>query len=191
MGSRPVVGSSKKKDLGLGRYGPRQADALAHATGKLRRIEFRDVRTELDLRQLVEGDLLGLLTRHALAGHQAEGDVIEDGQGIEQGGVLEQHAELQPHPVERVAAKSDHLIAVDLDRSVIGEKQAQDALDQHRFSGPRSADDDQRAALGNIEIEAVEHHVVTEGLVEAADLDLGVGHVLGFDHWAKNSSVMK
>jgi hypothetical protein len=94
IGSRPVVGSSKKMISGVRRDGPRQPHALLHAAGKLRRVERRPVRVPSPTcAKLVDGDGARLRLASVAPLHQPEGDVAPDAQAVEQRRPLEQHAE--------------------------------------------------------------------------------------------------
>ena len=97
IGSRPVVGSSKKMISGIGGDGARQADALLHAAGEFGRRKLRDLGAEPDLGELFDRDVARLAARHAAALDQAERDVLPDGQAVEQRRALEQHAEFAQH----------------------------------------------------------------------------------------------
>ena len=72
------------------------------------------------------------------------------------------------------ARELGHVEAVDPDLAGIGLEQADDVLDRDRLSGARIADDHHRLALGNVEGEAVEDALGTEGLVDVLELDHGL-----------------
>ncbi len=119
---------------------------------------------------------------------QPERDVLPDLQAVEQGGALEQHAELAHDAVAVAGAEADSFLAVDLDRPGVGLHQPDDVLDQHRLAGARPADHDQGFAAPQLQVDAVEHQLRPEALAQAADRDLGSG--VRVSHTAKNSSVM-
>src|SRR3546814_12602475 len=78
----------------------------------------------------LQRDVARLVAAHALALDEAEGHVLPHRQGIEQGGVLEQHAKLAAHAVELGAVEADHLLVIHLDGAGVGMQQAEDALDR-------------------------------------------------------------
>ena len=129
--------------------------------------------------QFFNGDITRFLARRVAALDEAEGDILPDGERVEQGGTLEQHAETQEQLVALLAAKPRHFLAADGDRTRIRREDAEDGLDHHRFAGARSADDDQRAALGHREIDAVQHILRAEGLADILEYDVSflVHHV--------------
>ena len=106
---------------------------------------------------------------------QAERDVLPDRQAVEQRGALEQHAELLHDLLARAARRapitSSPSISIE-PRS--GSQDAEDALQQHRLAGARAADHHDQLALGDVEIDAVQHLLGAEALVQVADADLGV-----------------
>ena len=138
------------------------------------------------LRELGERHLPGLGRRHAVALDQSEGDVLPDAQRVEQGAALEQHAELAHHVGALAIAEAGRLLAVDLDRAAVGPHQAEDAFQQHRLAGARAADHDDRFAGRDVEVDAAQHLLGAEGLVDAAQRDLGRA-----SSRAKKASVMK
>jgi hypothetical protein len=133
-------GLVEEDDLGVGGDGAGEADALLHAARQLGREQLGDVGAEAHLLQLVERDVLGLVARHLAALDQAEGDVLPDGKGIEQGRALEQHAEAREMAVALLALQPDDLLAADADRARIGPDEAENRLDHHRLAGARAAD---------------------------------------------------
>ena len=63
--------------------------------------------------------------------------------------------------------------AVDLDDAGVRLQQPEHAFQQHRLAGAGAADHHHRGAGRHVEIDAVQHHLVAEGLAQAADADLG------------------
>ena len=71
-----------------------------------------------------------------------------------------------------------HVLAIDLDHAGVGFENAEDAFDQHRLAGAGPADHHNRFAGGDIEIDAAQHLLFTEGFGDAAQPDFGnVVHV--------------
>ena len=56
--------------------------------------------------------------------------------------------------VRLAVAEADGLLAVDLDRAAVGPHQAEDAFQQHRLAGARAADHDHRFARRDVEVDA-------------------------------------
>src|SRR5207253_3241974 len=83
-------------DLRLDRQGPRQSDALLHASGKLGRLFALDFKRQADLEQalldLLPNDLLAEASLFA----QAEGHILVDRQAVEERGPLKEKAKPQP-----------------------------------------------------------------------------------------------
>src|SRR5262249_14851122 len=142
-------------------------------------------RSEPASAQLGDGDLVRLVDRHAVALDRAEGHVLPDAQRVEEGAALEQHAELAHDAVAAAIPETHRLFAVDLYRAAVGPHQAPDAFQQHRFAAARATDHLHRFALRHLEIDALQHFLGPEGLVDAAERDLG-SH-----QRAKKASVMK
>ena len=117
-----------------------------------------------------------------LAAHQAEGDVLPDRQAVEQRAALKQHAELFQ---KFVAVAFGGVLAVDHDQPAVGFDKADDALDQHRLAGARSADDHHALALGDRQVDTVKNGLGAEGFMQVLDLD----HGFDVGHEEKNTSV--
>src|SRR5690348_2244131 len=79
----PGGGLVEDDDLGLRRDGARQADALLHAARQLRWPELADFRSQSDIGELGNGDLLGLIALHAAPLDEREGDVLPHRNRIE------------------------------------------------------------------------------------------------------------
>ena len=165
----------EEDDLGLRRDGAGQSHALLHAAGQFGGEQVGDVGAQADLGQRVDGQPLGLGQLHAAALDQAERDVLPDGQGVEQRGPLEQHAELGQHPGAIGTAQMDGRLAIDQDLAAVWTQQAQDAFQQDGLAAAGAADDDDALALLDLQIDALQHLLAAEGLAQALDDDLG-GH---------------
>src|SRR5262249_17834687 len=108
-----------------------------------------------------------------------EPDVLRHVHGIEQGAVLEDVAnvrakfrEFPPLEVAHVLVVYDHRPGIRLD-------QPDDVLEQDALAGPRRAHQRNGLPLGDIEVDAVEHHLRPEPLFHSAQLD----------HWLSRSRV--
>jgi hypothetical protein len=163
-------------DLGFAGDGACQRHALLHATAQLRGEQLADLGSQPDIAELVDRHLARLLGRHAVALDRAEGHVLPDAQRIEQRAALEQHAELAHDLAAAVIAEIDGLHAVDRDRAVVGLHQAEDAFQQHRLAGARAADHHHRFARRDVEVDAAQHLLRSEGLGDAAQRDLRGSH---------------
>src|SRR6185312_11037949 len=62
--------------------------------------------------------------------------------------------------------------AVDQHLAFVGRDDAQDGLDGDGLAGARAADDDQRGAGLDGQVDAVQHHLGAEALLDADELDL-------------------
>ena len=164
----------EEDDLGLGGDGAGEADALLHAARKLGRAQLADLGAEADRGELLDRDLLRALPAPCRALDQAEGDVLPDRQAVEQrarpgtacrtcacialargaGMPTVSSPSIWIEPASGCIRPRMHLISTDLPDA-------------------RAADDDEGLLRRDVEIEAVEHHLRPEALVEAADLDLG------------------
>ena len=93
-----------QQDLRLHDQRPREADALAHAAGKLLRIgRFEAV--EPDDVDRLQRPLAGLVERHAV-GAQADLDIVEHVEPGKQREALEHHRDVPRRAVDRLAARS-------------------------------------------------------------------------------------
>src|SRR5262249_49618765 len=84
---------------------------------------------------------------------------------------LEQHAEALAHAVQLVLVQARDVLSVHLDVPFVGPHQADDVLQEHALPRAAAAQDHERAARGDVEVEAVEHLLVAQLLLHAAELD--------------------
>src|SRR5207237_6929877 len=126
---------------------------------------------------------------HAASLDQTKRDILPYAERIEQGAALEQHAKFLQQLLTGGAAQPDCLGAVNADRSCLGMQQAEDALDQNRFSGARTADDDEALAAGAVDVDAVQHLLAGERFAQPSDRDLRFG--LSFAHRPTKAAVIK
>ena len=185
----------EEDDLGPGRDRAGEAHPLAHAAGERGRVEIGRVLTQTHLGEGLNGNASRLAARRAVRLDQTEGDVLPHLQAVEEGCVLEQHADPAHGGLARRAVVGQ-LLAVDGHAAGIGAQQAEQALEHHRLADAGAADDHHRFPGAHLEVEAVQHHLAGERLAEAAQGDLGLVRapagavVRGRAHWAKNASVM-
>jgi hypothetical protein len=169
IGSRPVVGSSKKMISGSAAMARARPDAFLHPPRQLGRVEIGDFGAKPDAAQFLDRDG----TRRGLgalqpAAQQPERDILPDGHGIEQRRTLEQHAEAGK---KRVAVARGRILPIDPDGAGIGAQQPQNALQQHRLAGARAADDHHAFAARNRQVDAAQHRLGPEGPRHASHLD--------------------
>ena len=113
--------------------------------------------------------------RHAGVLAEREGDVLEDGERVEEGGALEHEAGALPERQHRffahaldVGPEERHLPGVGPDQPV---RDAQ----EHGLARAAPAHDGQRGALAEGQAHALEHRLVPEGLPHLSELDGNLG----------------
>ena len=102
---------------------------------------------------------------------QRQPDVLADGERIEQRRALKQHAEALAHLVEVVLLQAHDLLAVDLDRALVGRHQANHVLEKHALAGAAAPHHHDALSLADVEIDAIEHLLGAETLGEPTDPD--------------------
>src|SRR5262249_49847879 len=149
----------------------RERGALPHAARKLRRQKM--LRTlESDHGEggaHLLGDAVG---RHGAVLDQRVGDVLADGERVEEGSLLEQHRDLTAHGHESVLVQVAERRAVDLDRAGVGPDEPVHVLQEDALPRAAAAEDDQRLARDDIEREAAQHLLRAEGLLERPAADV-------------------
>ena len=156
--------------FGPQRDGARDADALAHAARQLGGKAIVDAGQVDEVERLVDARRDLALVELALLA-QSHGDVLADGERVEQRGELEDVADARAQRVQLAPRQLGHVEAVDPDLARVGLEQSDDVLDRDRLSGARVADDDHRLALGDVEGEALEDALGAEGFVDVDELD--------------------
>jgi hypothetical protein len=125
---------------------------------------------EPDLLQVLPGDLDGLVLaplEHALL---RDRQVAQGGQVREQVELLEHHADPGAHLVDVHVGVGDlDTLDHDLARGRLLEQVH--AAQQGRLAGARGADDTDHLAAVDVEVDALEHLVVAEVLVQVLDID--------------------
>ena len=168
IGSRPVVGSSKKMMSGSAAMArarptrfcmPPESSAGDRSPTLAARPTCASTSAALS-RAGAAGD--------ALLRQQLEADILPDRQAVEQRAVLEQHADAV---VQRLALAPRHRASTSRPSTSIsagiGLDQAEDALDRHRLAGARAAQDHHRVPGADVEVDAVQHLLRPEGLATA------------------------
>ena len=163
--------------VGLVDDGTCYGDAAAHASGELGG-ELGDGLGELDevedffdaLVRLVGGDSFLV---------EAVGDVVFDVEGVEEGGLLEDHADAVTKLETVDLAHGDDVLAEDLDGTGVGLDEAIDELEQDGFAAARGAEDDELLAGVDAEGDVFEDGFVVEFNGDVFELDdgaCGLGH---------------
>jgi hypothetical protein len=142
-----------------------------HSAGKFGRAQERHFRPKPDGRELGESDLPGRRPFHAAPVYQTERDILPNIERIEQGAALEEHAEFLQQAFSGGVRQSDRLGAIYADRTRFGMQQAEDALDQNRFSRARPADHDKALAAAAVDLEAVQYLFTAERFAQSPDRD--------------------
>ena len=107
------------RSFGIGGDGARKPDALQHAPREFRRREIGDFRPQADLGELFDRDVTRFGALRAAPLDQAEGDVLPDGQRVEQRAALKQHAEFAQIGVALGAAQPRDVFAVHEDAKAV------------------------------------------------------------------------
>ncbi|MNX38675.1 hypothetical protein D3C86_690170 [compost metagenome] len=123
------------------------------------------------LRELVGHDLPDLALGLLGMAPQGEGHVLADVHRVEQGAVLEEHAELLADLVELPLLEAGDILAVHVNRTLIGLQEADQELDEDRLPGARGPDDDGGLAPLDVQGDVVEHLLAPEGLVHVLERD--------------------
>jgi hypothetical protein len=102
---------------------------------------------------------------------EGEGDVLGDGEAIEEGGVLEEVADAAAEGGELAFGESAEGGAVELDGAGVGMEETDDVFEQDAFAFAGGADEDEGFAPADIEVDTLEDFLGIEAFVEAADLN--------------------
>src|SRR6266542_2382274 len=154
----------EEKDLRLVRDRPGKPDAAAHSSGQLRGTLFVDVLQVHDLQALVNA--VPHLSRRPPRAAQWKGDVVEDRHGIEEGSLLERHAEFLANVVALDVRECPEVFPGDVDLARVRLDQSDQVLEQHALPGAGRPHDHQRLPTGHGEREPVQNRLLAEGLVE-------------------------
>src|SRR5688572_8289258 len=143
----------------------RDADPLAHAAGELGRKAWSDVRQVHEIERLGDALLNLLLVEGSLLA-QAHGNVVANGERVEQRGELKDVADSRAQRIEIAARERRHLETIDQDSPAVGLEQPDDVLDRDRLARARVPDDDHRLAFDHVERETGEDAFRAEALVD-------------------------
>ncbi len=149
-----------EEKLGLGDDGAGDGDAAAHATGKLVR-KFFDGVFELDKSQTLEDTAIDVFLIIPLFEH-AIGDIVADGERVEQGTLLEDHADVAAQIEERFLGEIVDIKAEELDPSRIGLDEAIGELEQDAFSASGRAEDDDHLSGAGLEADVDQNRMAVE-----------------------------
>ena len=127
--------------------------------------------TRFDEGELLNRDFLRLFPSHAMGLHQAEADILPDGEAVEQGGILEQHPGFQQDFFAHLGGLIGDFLAVDENLAAVGFQQAEDAFQHDRLAGAGPADDHQRFPVRNGKVEVIQNNLLAKGLADVPQLD--------------------
>src|SRR5690606_3660128 len=130
-GIEPGGGFIEKEDLRLDGDGSGQANALAHATRKLCREKVRHLRLQSNRRQSLDRKFSGLPLGHLALCQGQEGHIAPNRQGVEESGILKEHADAAADCLKVAPGQSNHFLTVDLDRALVRLQEAKYALEQN------------------------------------------------------------
>jgi hypothetical protein len=102
---------------------------------------------------------------------EGEGDVLGDGEAIEEGGVLEEVADAAAEGGELTFGEAAEGGAVELDGAGVGMEKADDVFEQDAFAFAGRADEDEGFAPADVEVDPLEDLLGVKAFVEAADLN--------------------
>ena len=142
-----------------------QSDPLAHPARQVGRHQILDV-LELDQSQHLDDPVPDLVLVPVGVLAQRERHVVLHVHRIEQRSGLKQHPDLLARFDQLLLAEARDLLAIDPDLACIGMMQADRVAQQHRLSGPRSAQHDHGLAALDLQVHATEHLLVAERLVQ-------------------------
>ena len=106
---------------------------------------------------------------------QREGDVSGDGERIKKRAALEQNAHLLADRAELAFAQAGDFHAIHRDRPAGRPEQSRQVLDEHGFPAAGPAEDGQRFAVENIQVNPAKHLIAAKSLRQPADADEGSG----------------
>src|SRR5690606_13570322 len=121
-------------------------------------------------RQFQARQVLGILALEAGVLDQREGNVLLQIQRGEQRATLEQHTEAPLHLGTALGRQLQQILAEYRHTAGIRPPQADDAAQQHGFTGPRAADDAEDRAATNIQVEVLVHGLAAKAIDQSAYL---------------------
>ena len=173
-GVEAAGGGVVEDEIGAGDDGAGDGGAAPHAAGELG--------GELGLRVVEGGELEGLegtfvgFFRGDVIGVEAIGDVVFDGEGVEEGGLLKDHPDAGAEGEEVALGHGLDFLAKDADGPGVWAEEAVDQLEEDTFAGAGGAEDDALLAGGDGEGDVFEDGfaVETDGNVVEDDDGAGV-----------------
>jgi hypothetical protein len=160
-----VVGSSYRTACGSA------ARARAIATDRLQQVDH--LRDAHHLQQSAD-DLLDLIFGEAAAFAQREGDVLADGQRIEERAVLENHRDFTAHRLHLLFGELRDVLAGDEDAPGVGAQKTHDQLQRDRLAHAGAAQDAQRLARHHMKVDVLQHVQTAEGLRDILEGNVGL-----------------
>ena len=119
---------------------------------------------------------------------QRERDVLADGERVEEGALLEQHAHLPAHRDERVLVERLEARAFHLDAALVRTQEAVQVLQEDALPAAAAAEEDERLAGRHVEVDPAQHRLVAERLRDALAADRGA-HVTRKSFVRKKSAI--
>ena len=170
-GVQTAGGGVVEDEVGFGDDGAGDGDAAAHATGELGG-ELGSGVGEKDEVEDFFNALMGVVGGDAFF-VEAVGDVVLDVEGVEEGGLLEDHADAVAELEAVHFAHGDDILAEDGDGAGVGQKEPVDELEEDRFAASGWAEDDELLAGGDGEGDVFEDWLDVEGDGDVFKLDYG------------------
>lgn len=159
----------KEHDLGVHAQRTDDGDALLLTTGELTRERVALVQ-QAYARQQGFGLGTGFAAVALLHFHRAKQHVIEHAHVRKQVITLEYHADLLTH-FAPVGALVQQLTPGKIQAAAVSDFQAVEAAQQGAFATAAGAEDDDHFARSHLQVDAVEHLLLAEKLVETLELD--------------------
>src|SRR5262249_12301055 len=103
------------------------------------------------------------------------GDVLADGERVEERALLEEHRHLPAHRHERVLVERAERDAVDLDLARVRPQEGVHVLQEHALARAAPAEHDERLSREHVERQTAQHRLRAEGLLEGAAADVRLG----------------
>ena len=178
LGVERAGGLVEEHHVGIHRQRPRDRDPLLLPAGQVRRVGV-DLLRQADLLEVPAGDRDGLVLAAALDPLLRDREVAQHGQVREQVERLEHHPDAGPDLVD-VDVRVGDLDALDEDLPRRRGLEQVHAAQQRGLAGAGGPDDADHLAVVDVEVDALEHLVGAEVLVQLLHVDGGCGLV---DPW--------
>src|ERR1043166_1062508 len=157
-------------DFGLVNDRPRQPHALAHPAGEFSGFLFLDA-FQLDHGQGLVDFLVHLRFGPFALAPQSEADVFGNGHGVEEGGALEEHAKFVADAEELALVAVADVFAIDQNRAGIRLQQADEMFEEDAFAAAAAADDHDRLAFVDPQVDPSQDFLGAKSLEQFAHLD--------------------